>query len=120
MISLEDLKDEESINVVESELTKNELRYIIDVSRPDSEEELNEFFQTVQPKLFIKATNTHSYKQLNLKNGLDYSKDYPELALKLNKNIVLHRERIDDPSSKQILILPKVWEHPIKRFPEAN
>ena len=48
---------------------------------------------------------------------MDYTKEYPELALKYNTQIVFHQTNQDkkDPKiSKRHLIIPPVWEHPKK------
>ena len=97
---------------MDSELGKEELRYIIDVSRPESFKVVMDFFAQLYARLKNKDGSGFSYKPLNLKNGLDYTKEYPELALKLNVNIVFHPYDIDYCNSEKILILPKVHEHP--------
>ena len=90
-----------------------ELRYIIDISRHGLEnEEFMSVFRDLEARLKNKDGPGHSYKPLNLSKGLDYMKEYPEIALKLNKHIVYHKSKLDDDNSEKILIRPKITPHP--------
>ena len=80
--------------MVESELNIDELRHIIDVSTHDfkTDEEFMATFHSLEARLKNKDSPTFSYKPLTLSKGLEYTKEYPDIALKLNRHIVFHRK----------------------------
>lgn len=46
---------------------------------------------------------------------MDYTKEYPEVAIKYNDQLVFHKigpDNINTGIINPILILPRVWEHP--------
>lgn len=95
---------------------------MIDVSRHnyETEESFLKYFGKLRAHLKNRDGPGHSYRPLQLGNGLDYAKEYPDLALEINTNVVAHPSNCDDRNSRKILILPKVWEHPRKRYPDKK
>ena len=60
-----------------------------------------------------------AYKSIKIDGGLEYTKEYPEIALKFNTCIVFHKTMQGTKSpttaaTSEIQILPPVWEHPKK------
>ena len=80
---------------VNSELTAEDMRYIIDISRPDdSTNILEEFSNKLNARL--KTPDGTEYKPLKIDGGLDYTKEYPDMSLRWNTQIVYHK--LDGPN----------------------
>jgi len=82
--------------------------YYIDIGYHDlSEEEYMNEFKKIEANLKNKDGG-FAYKQINLSNGIDHTKEYADIGLMLIKSIVYHRKCQNETQ----LILPKVWQHP--------
>ena len=108
-------KEKERFKVVDTELSIDNLRHIIDVSRPPADLKIIERFSKLEARLKQKD-GSFAYKSIKIDGGFEYTKEYPEIALKFNTEIVFHHTMPGDknPKSKRHPILPKVWEHPKK------
>ena len=85
---------------MDSELDIEQLRHIIDVSRTgiEDEKQLIELFYGIEARLKNKdSPEGYSYKTLSLGKGLDYLKEYPDIAVKYNRHVVFHRAQLNDP-----------------------
>ena len=103
-------KEKERFEVINSELSIGQLRHIIDVSRPPPDFKIIERFSKLEARLKQKD-GSFAYKSIKIDGGFDYTKEYPELALKYNTQIVFHQTNQDkkDPKiSKRHLIIPPV------------
>ena len=95
------IKEHDSFKKVDSELSENDLTQIIDIGRPDAEEyssdeKYMEVFQNIEANVKNKNGGGHAYKQINLTNGIDHTKEYSEVALMLSKSIVHHKKSFND------------------------
>lgn len=92
-----------------------ERRHIIDISRPPKDFLVLNEFKKLQARL--KGPNGLEYKNIKIEKGLEYTKEYPDYALRYNTDVVFHNEQIglsQNSSTQPRLIMPKIFEHPDK------
>ena len=109
-------EERERFLVVDSELSLDSLKYIIDISRPPPDLQIIDTFHKLEARLKQKD-GSFAYKSIKIDGGFDYTKEYPEIALMFNTHIVFHKTLQDVKNPNKINrqpILPLVWEHPTK------
>lgn len=85
--------------------------HIVDIGRSSkSSEQILSYFKTIKANLKQKD-GSFKYTPIQISGGLEFTKEYPEMALMFVDQIVKHKAKPNSRTS-EIFVMPKVWMHP--------